>query len=47
MISLLFGMMWAFIWWPYRILVGILKAFFWIFFWMWVELLFGKKRRRW
>lgn len=47
MISLLFSLIGAFIWVPYRLIMGILKIVFEIFFWMWIELLFGKQKRRW
>ena len=32
---------------PYRLVMGILRVCLEIFFWMWIHLLFGKKRRRW
>ena len=43
MIRLLFSLIGALIWLPFRLLMGILKIIFEIFFWMWVELLFGKR----
>ena len=39
------------VWLPYRIVMGVLKfcvcICFEIFFWMWIALLFGKRKRRW
>ena len=43
MIRLFFSLIGALIGLPFRLLMGILKIIFEIFFWMWVELLFGKR----
>lgn len=42
MLQLIFELLCYIFWLPYKIVMGILKFLFWIFFWFWVELLFGK-----
>lgn len=43
MIWLIFELFCYIFWLPYKIIMGIFKFLFWVFFWFWAELLFGKR----